>query len=112
MLGQTLIDTPNGGRIPLQRSATQRWMGERTELDRERLRPVVHVTGRIEGSDLGTAMARVKDRLQGLELPPGVTLEFGGLYAEQQKGVSSTGPGAGRGHRRDVPGAGLGVRRD
>jgi len=33
-------------------------MGERTELNRERLRPVVHVTSRIEGSDLGTAIAR------------------------------------------------------
>jgi len=85
VLGQTLIDTPSGGRIPLAAVGTQRWMGERTELARERMRPVVHVTSRIEGGDLGTAMAHVKDRLQGLELPPGVTLEFGGLYAEQQK---------------------------
>ncbi len=85
LLGQTLIDTPNGGRIPLSTVATLRWMGERTELDRERLRPVVHVTSRIEGIDLGTAMDRVKQQLKSLELPPGVTLEFGGLYAEQQK---------------------------
>jgi hypothetical protein len=85
LLGQTLIDSPNGGRIPLAAVGTLRWMGERTELARERLRPVVHVTARLEGGDLGTAMARVKERLQGLELPPGVTLEFGGLYAEQQK---------------------------
>ncbi|HZY60043.1 MAG TPA: efflux RND transporter permease subunit, partial [Candidatus Binataceae bacterium] len=85
VLGQTLIDTPKGGRVPLSAVATMRWMGERTELDRERLRPVVHVTSRIEGSDLGTAIARIKDRLHSLPLPPGVTLEYGGLYAEQQK---------------------------
>ena len=85
VLGQTLINTPNGGRVPLSAVATLRWTGERTELDRERLRPVVHVTSRIEGSDLGTAIARIKQRLQGLVLPPGVTLEYGGLYAEQQK---------------------------
>jgi CzcA family heavy metal efflux pump len=85
LLGQTLVDSPNGGRIPLAAVGMLRWMGERTELARERLRPVVHVTARLEGGDLGTAMARVKQRLQGLELPPGVTLEFGGLYAEQQK---------------------------
>jgi multidrug efflux pump subunit AcrB len=85
LLGQTLIDTPNGGRIPLSTLAALRFMGERTELDRERLRPVVHVTSRVEGTDLGTAMAQVKQQLQSLELPPGVTLEFGGLYAEQQK---------------------------
>ncbi len=88
VLGQTLIDTPNGGRIPLSAVATLRWMGERTELDRERLRPVVHVTSRIEGSDLGTAIARIKDGLRDLALPPGVTLEYGGLYAEQQKAFS------------------------
>jgi CzcA family heavy metal efflux pump len=84
-LDQTLIDTPNGGRVPLSALATLRWMGEQTELDRERLRPVVHVTSRTEGVDLGTAMARVRDRLKGLVLPAGVTLEYGGLYAEQQK---------------------------
>ncbi|HEV3111371.1 MAG TPA: efflux RND transporter permease subunit [Candidatus Binataceae bacterium] len=88
VLGQTLIDTPNGGRIPLSEVATLRWMGERNELDRERLRPVVHVTSRIEGSDLGTAIGRIKDRLRDLALPPGVTLEYGGLYAEQQKAFS------------------------
>jgi hypothetical protein len=53
VIGQTLIDTPNGGRVPLSAVTTLRWMGERTELNRERLRPVVHVTSRIEGSDLG-----------------------------------------------------------
>ncbi len=85
VLDQTLIDTPSGGRIPLSALASLKWMGEQTELDRERLRPVVHVTARTEGVDLGTAMARVKERLKGLILPAGVTLEYGGLYAEQQK---------------------------
>jgi CzcA family heavy metal efflux pump len=85
VLRQTLVDTPNGGRVPLSAVATLRWMGERNELARERLRPVVHVTSRIEGIDLGTAIARIKASLKNLALPPGVTLEYGGLYAEQQK---------------------------
>ncbi len=85
LLNQTLIDTPNGGRVPLSVLATLRWMGERTELDRERLRPVVRVTSRIEGVDLGSAIARIQQRLSGMPLPPGVTLEYGGLYAQQQK---------------------------
>ncbi len=85
LLGGTLIDTPNGGRVPLSDLAALKWMGERTELNRERLRPVVRVTSRIEDTDLGTAIARVKQSLKQLPLPPGVTLEYGGLYAEQQK---------------------------
>ncbi|MGH7247273.1 MAG: efflux RND transporter permease subunit, partial [Pseudomonadota bacterium] len=59
-------------------------MGVRTELDRERLRPVVDVTARTVGIDLGTAMARVRASLNSLALPAGVTLEYGGLYAQQQ----------------------------
>jgi len=84
-LPQVLIRTSGGGHIPLSAVASLRWLGEPTELARERLRPVVHVTARVEGTDLGTAVARVKQSLGTLSLPPGVTLEYGGLYAEQQK---------------------------
>jgi multidrug efflux pump subunit AcrB len=85
VLPQVLIRTSGGGHIPLSAVASLRWLGGPTELARERLRPVVHVTARVEGTDLGTAVARVKQSLGTLALPPGVTLEYGGLYAEQQK---------------------------
>ena len=85
VLPQVLIRTPGGGHIPLSAVASLRWLGAPTELARERLRPVVHVTARVEGTDLGTAVARAKQSLGTLALPPGVTLEYGGLYAEQQK---------------------------
>ena len=84
-LPQVLLKAPDGGHVPLSALTSMRWIGESTELDRERLRPVVHVTARVEGVDLGTAVAQVKARLAGLTLPPGVTIEYGGLYAEQQK---------------------------
>jgi multidrug efflux pump subunit AcrB len=60
-------------------------MGESAELDRERLRPVVRVTARVEGTDLGSAINQVRVKLRSLTLPPGVSLEYSGLYAEQQK---------------------------
>jgi CzcA family heavy metal efflux pump len=85
VLPQVLIRTAGGGHVPLSAVASLRWLGGPTELARERLRPVVHVTARVEGTDLGTAVARVKQSLGTLALPPGVTLEYGGLYAEQQK---------------------------
>jgi multidrug efflux pump subunit AcrB len=65
--------------------ASLQWLGKAAELDRERLRPVVRVTGRVEGTDLGTAINHVQAKLRSLTLPPGVTLEYSGLYAEQQK---------------------------
>jgi CzcA family heavy metal efflux pump len=85
LLPQILLKTPDGGRVPLAALTRLQWMGEGRELARERLRPVVRVTARVEGVDLGTAIGRVKAHLASLALPPGVTLEYGGLYAEQQK---------------------------
>ncbi|HLJ75534.1 MAG TPA: efflux RND transporter permease subunit, partial [Thermoanaerobaculia bacterium] len=56
-----------------------------TEIDRDGLRQSIAVTARLEGSDLGTAIARIRTRLaHDVHLPPGLTLEYGGLYQEQQ----------------------------
>jgi CzcA family heavy metal efflux pump len=85
LLPTVLLKTADGGAVPLSAVATLRWLGEQSELDRERMRPVVRVTARVEGIDLGTAMARAKLRLAALPLPAGVSLEYGGLYSDQQK---------------------------
>ncbi len=46
---------------------------------------MVAVTGRLEGSDLGTAISRIQSQLvKDVKLPPGMTVEYGGLYQEQQ----------------------------
>ena len=85
LLPQVLLKTPDGGRVPLVAVTRMQTQGPARELARERLRPVVRVTARVNGIDLGTAIERVKARLAGLALPPGVSLEYGGLYAEQQQ---------------------------
>jgi CzcA family heavy metal efflux pump len=85
VLPDVLLKTTSDARVPLAAVATQRWGGQRPELARERLRAVVHVTGRLENVDLGTAIAEVQSRLRKIILPAGVSLEYGGLYAEQQK---------------------------
>jgi CzcA family heavy metal efflux pump len=55
------------------------------EIERENLRQMVSVTGRLEGKDLGTAIGQIKTQLsKDVKLPPGMTVEYGGLYAEQQ----------------------------
>ena len=46
---------------------------------------MVAVTGRLEGSDLGTAISQIQSQLvKDVKLPPGMTVEYGGLYQEQQ----------------------------
>ena len=55
------------------------------EISRENLRQNVSITGRLEGVDLGTSINQIKNVLaKDVKLPPGMTLEFGGLYQEQQ----------------------------
>ncbi len=55
------------------------------EIERENLRQMIAVTGRLEGSDLGTAIHQIQQQLvQNVKLPPGMTVEYGGLYQEQQ----------------------------
>jgi multidrug efflux pump subunit AcrB len=56
-----------------------------TEIGRENLRQMVSVTGRLEEKDLGTAIDEIKSRLsKEVRLPQGMTIEYGGLYQEQQ----------------------------
>src|SRR5204863_2803869 len=55
------------------------------EIERENLRQMVAVTGRLEGKDLGTAIRQIQSQLvKDVKLPPGMTIEYGGLYQEQQ----------------------------
>ncbi len=55
------------------------------EINRENLRQMIAVTGRLEGSDLGTAISGIQRQLvKDVKVPPGMTVEYGGLYQEQQ----------------------------
>jgi len=55
------------------------------EIERENLRQMISVTGRLEGNDLGTAIRQIQEQLvKDVKLPPGMTVEYGGLYQEQQ----------------------------
>ncbi len=55
------------------------------EIRRENLQQVVLVSGRLEGSNLGGAMAQVEKTVQQLNIPSSVRVEYGGTYQEQQK---------------------------
>ena len=46
------------------------------------------MTARLEGRDLGSGMRDVKSTVDGLHLPASVRVDYGGLYAEQQKSLA------------------------
>ena len=55
------------------------------EILRENLQRLVVVTARLEGTDLGSAVARVQQRVASMHLPSSVRVVYGGTYQEQQK---------------------------
>jgi CzcA family heavy metal efflux pump len=55
------------------------------ELRREDLRQNVAVTARLEGRDLGSAMAEIRETLARQTSLPSGAIEYGGLYQQQQE---------------------------
>jgi len=52
-------------------------------------RNMTHVTARLSGTSLGTAVADVRSRLRGLAVPLGYSWEIGGLYEQQRDSFKS-----------------------
>jgi CzcA family heavy metal efflux pump len=73
------------GWAPLAQLGTVRDTAGASELLRENLRPVVTVTGRVEGRSLGSVMRDVRAAVDRVPLPASVRLEIGGQYASQQQ---------------------------
>ncbi len=80
------IVTPGGLVVPLKSIAAVEIAGGQAEIDRENLRQMLAVTGRISGRDLGSVMRDVKAELaKKLTLPPGTSISYGGVYKNQQE---------------------------
>jgi Cu/Ag efflux pump CusA len=84
-LSEVILKSGTGARVPLAAVTKINYLGATNEIDRERQQPVVHVTARLEGLDLGTGVSEVKRSLAQMPLPAGVSIEYGGLYEQQQQ---------------------------
>jgi CzcA family heavy metal efflux pump len=83
--GLLVRSASTGAQFRLDQVAEVEYEQGQTEIERDGLRQSVAVTARLTGSDLGTAISQIKSALaQHVKLPPGMTIEYGGLYAEQQ----------------------------
>ncbi len=81
----TVFNSSSGRTATLGSMANITQLPPQNEIRRENLQQVVLVSGRLEGSDLGGAMAEVKNVVDRLQLPSSVRVEYGGTYQEQQK---------------------------
>jgi CzcA family heavy metal efflux pump len=80
----TLLTSASGHTATLGALAKVTELPPQTEIRRENLQRNVSITGRTEGVHLGTAIDRVQKAVEALHLPPGIRLEYGGTYKEQQ----------------------------
>jgi CzcA family heavy metal efflux pump len=83
-VGGLMLRAPDGHSFPLARIAEIHTVVGQPQQDRENLRDIVAVTARLEGRDLGSAIQDVQRAVGRLALPPGVGVEYGGIYAEQK----------------------------
>ena len=81
----TLLTSSTGKTATLGALATVTELPPQTEIRRENLQRDVSVTARLEGTDLGSAVAAVQKTVDGLHLPSGIRVEYGGTYRQQQK---------------------------
>lgn len=81
----TVFNSSTGHTATLGSMTTITQLPPQNEIRRENLQRLVVVTGRLEGTDLGTAVKQVQARVKAMHLPPSVRVEYGGTYQEQQK---------------------------
>ena len=81
----TVLNSSTGKTATLSALADVQQLPPQNEIRRENLQQMVAVTGRLEGSDLGTAITRVQAAVDAMHLPSNIRLAYGGTYEEQQK---------------------------
>jgi CzcA family heavy metal efflux pump len=84
-IGNTLLSSASGHTATLASLSTITELPPQNEIHRENLQREVSITARTEGTDLGSAMQAVQKAVNALHVPPGIRIEYGGTYAQQQK---------------------------
>lgn len=84
-MSNTVLNSATGKTATLGSLATVTEIPGQTEIRRENLQRDVAVTARLEGRDLGSAMAAVQKTVAALKLPSSIRVVYGGTYQEQQR---------------------------
>jgi multidrug efflux pump subunit AcrB len=90
--GLLVRSAASGAQFRLDQVADIEYEKGQTEIERDGLRQSVAVTARLSGSDLGSAIRAIQSKLaRDVKFPPGMTIEYGGLYSEQQSSFRELG---------------------
>jgi CzcA family heavy metal efflux pump len=89
-LKSLLLTSPTGVTVPLSSIAHLEQEEATTEIRRDDLRNIATVTASLEGRDLGSGIAEIRDRIyKEVPMPQGTDIDFGGLYQIQQESFAA-----------------------
>jgi CzcA family heavy metal efflux pump len=84
-IGNFLIDTPGGQKIPLAQVAKIEYNSGPSTINRENVSRLIVVAANTSGRDLGAIIADVRSQVQKISLPPGYYFQFGGQFQAQEQ---------------------------
>ena len=83
---QSKIFLNDGKMLPLSRFADVSLSKGIAEINRENLKNVDYITARLNNRDLGSTLADIQTAIkEKINLPPGLHIEYGGAYKDQQQ---------------------------
>jgi len=93
LLPDILVASPvTGGDVPVSEIASVQRLPGASQVTREDQRQMISVTASLKDRDLGSATSDIQAQVKKqVTLPPGYSLEYGGLYASQQQSFGELG---------------------
>jgi len=89
VIGNLLVDTPNGQKIPLSQVAKVEYGTGPSTINRENVSRLIVVSANVSGKDLGSVIKDVRDRVKQIQLPGGYYVQFGGQFQAQEQATQT-----------------------
>lgn len=89
VIGNLLVDTPNGQKIPLSQVAKVTYATGPSTINRENVSRLIVVSANVDGRDLGSVIKDVRDRVQQIQLPGGYYIQYGGQFQAQEQATQT-----------------------
>jgi len=84
-IGEMLVDTPSGEKVPLSLLADVREAKGPNIINRENVRRRIVVSANVSGRDLGSTVADMKAAVAAVAFPQGYSVSFEGQFESQQE---------------------------
>jgi Cu/Ag efflux pump CusA len=89
VIGNLLVDTPNGQKIPLSQVAKVDYGTGPSTINRENVSRLIVVSANVAGKDLGSVIKDVRERVKQIQLPGGYYVQFGGQFQAQEQATQT-----------------------